>query len=70
MSDISIHGTFPAPRITFIFAPMVRPVKFVVRVGEGFGHAAGLAYAEPFDSRDALEPVVLEGSEAGRDPSW
>lgn len=40
------------------------------RILEAYGRALDLAYVQPYTLDKSEPPVVLEGSENGRDPNW
>jgi hypothetical protein len=72
MTDIITTApvTFRRPAFSFVRFPKLGIGQALARMREEFGHALDLAYVQPFRLGRGQLPVVLEGSEKGRDPSW
>ena len=73
MTDIITTApiTFRRPVFSSLRFPKLGIGQALARILEEFGHALDLAYVQPFHlGRSKQPPVVLEGSEKGRDPSW
>jgi hypothetical protein len=72
MTDIITTApiTFRRPAFSSLRFPKLGIGQTLARIQEEFRHALDLAYVQPFRLDRRSLPVVLEGSEKGRDPSW
>jgi hypothetical protein len=72
MTDIitTAPANFHRPAFSSLRFPKLGIGQAMVRIQEEFRHALDLAYGQPFNLGRGQLPVVLEGSEKGRDPSW
>ena len=72
MTDIITTApiTFRRPVFSSLRFPKLGIGQALARIQEEFRHALDLAYVQPFRLGRSQPPVVLEGSEKGRDPSW
>jgi hypothetical protein len=72
MTDIITTApiTFRRPVFSSLRFPKLGIGQALARIQEEFRHALDLAYVQPFSLGRGQLPVVLEGSEEGRDPSW
>ena len=72
MTDIITTApiTFRRPVFSSLRFPKLGIGQALARIQEEFRHALDLAYVQPFHLGRGQLPVVLEGSEKGRDPSW
>ncbi len=72
MTDIITTApvTFRRPAFSSLRFPKIGIGRALVRTLEEIGHAVDLAYVQPYRLDRGQVPVVLEGSEKGRDPSW
>lgn len=72
MTDVitTAHVTSRRPAHSTLRFPKLGFGRALVRILEEFGHAFNLAYVQPLRLGRSQSPIVLEGSEKGRDPSW
>lgn len=72
MTDIITTApvTFHRPVFSSLRFPKLGIGQALARIQEEFRLALDLACVQPFRLGQGQLPVVLEGSEKGRDPSW
>ncbi|MFN0194975.1 MAG: hypothetical protein ACKVP5_23850 [Aestuariivirga sp.] len=72
MTDIATTApvTFRRPAFSSLRFPKFGIGRVLARISENYGYALNLAYVQPYHLDQGQLPVVLEGSEKGRDPSW
>ena len=72
MTDIisTAPVTFRHPVLSSLRLPKLGVGRAFAWIVEEFTHALNLAYVQPYNIDRGQLPIILEGSEKGRDPSW
>lgn len=72
MTDFTIIRpvSLSSPAFPSMWLPRLGFGQVLAQTLEDFGHALDLSYGQTYRIRRSQSPIVLEGSEKGRDPSW
>ena len=72
MTDLTIirRVSLSRPAFPSIWLPKFGIGWALAQTLDAFGHALYLAYGQTYHLRRSQSPIVLEGSEQGRDPAW